>query len=57
MDKFIGFITSILLICFYFFYYRSEQITKSEDIAITIIVFTPFVYFIGSFIQKKVLKK
>ncbi len=57
MEKFIGFITSILLICFYFFYYRSEQITKSEDIAITIIVFTPFVYFIGSFIQKKVLKK
>jgi hypothetical protein len=57
MEKFIGFITSILLICFYFFYYRSEQITKSEDIAITIIVFTPFVYFIGGFIKKKFFNK
>jgi len=57
MEKIIGFITSIFLIFFYFFYYRNDQIAKSEDIAITIIVLTPFIYFIGSFIKKKFFNK
>ena len=57
MERIIGFISSVLLILFYYLYYKNDEMSTSEDIGLSITVFTPFVYYVGLFLVKKIKKK